>query len=129
MIKKIANLFSGFPTTAIAGSVHVGLLCESVPATPGFVHVPGDPAGSGIVTFADLYKPKLFGSSVPSSMVISVLACFRFVRLSLKNAPPHIPEDEGMVRQVVREPLKATIWVGARQSAEQVAGLAVTLGS
>jgi hypothetical protein len=51
------------------------------------------------------------------------------LRLSLKNAPPHIPEDDGTVWHVVAEPLKAAIWVGARQSMEQVVGLAVTFGS
>src|ERR1700722_4641930 len=105
----MANLSSGLPTTAIAGNVQVGLVCESVPATPGGVQAPGEPAGSGIVTRADLYKPKLRASSLPNSMVISVSACFRLPRISLEKAPPHKPEDEGSVWHVVREPLNAAI--------------------
>ena len=126
---KIANLFSGLPTTAIAGRVHVGVPCESVPATPGAVQVPAEPAGFGIVTCADLNSPKLFGSSLPNSTVVSVLACFILPRMSLKNAPPHIPDDDGGVRHVATDPVKAAIWVAARQSETQLAEPAVTFGS
>src|ERR1700722_3355980 len=126
---KIANLLSGVPTTAIAGRVQVGLPCESVPVTPGAVHVPGEPAGFGMVIRANLNSPRLLGSSVPNSTVVSVLACFIFSRMSFVNAPPHIPEADGGVSQPVTEPVNAAIWVGATQSATQVAEPVVTFGS
>ena len=83
VIKKIANLFSGFPETATAGNVHVGFPCESVPGIPGAVHAL---VGSGIVTVALSNNPLFVAFWAPRLIVILVFAgC---VGSSFGNAPP-----------------------------------------
>ena len=105
-IKKIANLFSGFPATAEAGTAHVGLPCESVPGTPGAAHAL---PGSGIVTVAESNNPLFVAFWVPRLMVMLVFAgC---VGSSLGKAPPTrlVPDA---VHGEFGQPKKAT-WFAA----------------